>query len=259
MTFKEYYLHQEASAGSYFPTFTKAAKAVAAAPGAVARSFRPGTSKTDFPTFSKAGRAAKAVGKPIARGLSKIGKGLKAMGEPDYQRTFKPSANLPGQGLFQRHKTMKEVKDFTREWRTSNIIKGGHLDDKIQQQLMADKTINKYPQRESEYLRQRGKAGVMPAIDPHIVLKDSGERDPAHPGRRRGEFGGIVDGNFKSSQNEFKNFTEPSHYANQILDQMQTYIDKGYAGDELKTFTRGSFDPYFFDIIWNGFNFDSYK
>jgi len=247
MTFKEYYLHQEASAGSYFPTFTKAAKSIKAAPGAVARSFRPGTSKTDFPTFNKAGRAAKAVGKPIARGLSKIGKGLKAMGEPDYQRTFKPSANLPGQGLFQRHKTMKEVKDFTRDWRKSNIVKGGHLDQKIIQQLVADPSFKKFDVSESESARHTGKVEVLRKIEPHIVIKADGS------------FGGIVDGNFKSSQNEFKNFTEPSHYANQILDQMQTYIDKGYAGDELKTFTRGSFDPYFFDIIWNGFNFDSYK
>ena len=227
ISFKEYYFLQEAD--GYFPTFSKIGGGLKKGMSAVGDYAKDkAKSALDLRTYSNlADRHTRA---------------------PDlFAKTRRPG----GKTLADR-KTLGGQQEHTRTWRDEHIIKGDALDEHIKNLLLDDRSlkafgVEKKSEYESETEVNNADAGRVRLKNPHVVKDDA-----------TGNFKELVDGKFLDTSNKIKRFREPSHYANQILDNLQVYQAKGYSPEEIKIFTRQNFYDRLFDLIWNSYNFDSY-
>jgi len=210
-----------------------------------------------FPTFSKIGGGLKkgmsAVG-DYAKDKAKSALELSTYSDLADRHTRAPDlfakTRRPGGKTLADRKTLGGQQEHTRTWRDEHIVKGDKLEEGLKSFILNDPKIKTFDEDKSDdlideanNLRKRldeGKTG------PHVVDDDAGN------------FIALVDGQFLDTSNKIKVFREPSHYANQILDNLQVYQAKGYSPKETKIFTKQNFSPYLFDLIWNSYDFDSY-
>lgn len=236
ISFKEYYFLQEAN--GYFPTFSKIGGGLKKGMSA-AGDYAKGTAKSAW----QAAKTPKTYAN-IARGVRDIAQGAATGYQPMFAKTGQSGKS---KSLFQR-KTLGGQQEHTRAWRDEHIIKGNKLDEDIKSFLLNDVKIEKMKERKSNNkVKKHNKARKrFEKGKPHIRKNDAGG------------FQAIVDGQFLDNANQIKIFSEPSHYANVILDNIQTYIGKGYDQEQIKSFASKNFDEYLFNLIWDSYDFDSY-
>ena len=240
ISFKEYYFLQEAN--GYFPTFRKIGSGVKSGVKkgmGAARDYAKDTAKSAW----QAAKTPKTYAN-IARGVRDIAQGAATGYQPMFAKTERSGKS---KSLFQR-KTLGGQQEHTRAWRDEHIIKGNQLDEDLKK-ILLDGYLNKWDKKhsEGEVKKANTERRRLKENQAHVRLADDGK-----------SFEAIVDGQFLDNANQIKIFSEPSHYANVILDNIQTYIGKGYDQEQIKAFASKNFNERLFDLIWDSYDFDSY-
>lgn len=229
-----------------------------------------------FPTVKKYLSPRGRDGWQIPGALKSVAKGLQGMGS-DYNPIFKQHEKDPFRPKsttdIYSAKTVSEQRKLLAEWRKENITSKDNSaeETRLKDQLMQDDDVLKIyasdytPERLRPQLEQIIK--IQPELKSEIdidtlftkkkvkeadgTIKDTYSLNPRSSlpfmvlVDAAGRFDGIVDGKYKASAGAAlpKEFDRPGHYANQVIDSIDTYMGRGYSIDEAKNIARSRFNP----------------
>jgi hypothetical protein len=214
---------------------------------------------------------------------NRIWSGLKSMaddGKTGYQPVFKKHESDKSSNIYDA-KTVSEQRKLLAKWRDQNITSkdGNRQEKELKNRLVQDDSVIRIYSSayDSDNL---GKSLKMVSkerpdlISPADFKKMFVTKDGKHKLKERAhlpfmvvvsdtdatDVEGIVDGMYRSAAGQLpKIFDRPGHYANQVIDSIDVYMQRGYGIEEAKSMARKKYSPKGMDYLDSAYHIDTLR